>query len=76
MSRDWLGYRTSKKSDKQKAIDEFEEIGIGELEQEEYTQLSTEQIDSLTQDLKQALAEVKDCDEAIIIAERIVSSLD
>jgi Arc/MetJ-type ribon-helix-helix transcriptional regulator len=57
MSRNWLGYRTSKKSDKQKAIDEFEEIGIGGLEIDEYGKMSVEEIENMTSELKEALQE-------------------
>jgi len=57
MSRNWLGYRTGKKSDKQKAIDEFEEIGIGGFEIDEYEKMSTEDIESMTAELEEALQE-------------------
>jgi Arc/MetJ-type ribon-helix-helix transcriptional regulator len=59
MSRNWLGYRTGKKSDRQKAIDDFEEIGIGGLEIDEYEKMSVEEIENMTTELEEALQEYK-----------------
>lgn len=60
MSRDWLGYRTGKKSDKQKAIDGFESIGIGGFEIDEYKKMSVDDIENMTTELKEALRSYED----------------
>ncbi|MGC9385197.1 MAG: hypothetical protein ACP5D6_11410 [Kosmotogaceae bacterium] len=61
MSRNWLGYRTSKKSDKQKAIEDFERIGVGGFEIDEYEKMSIKDIEDMTSELKEALREYKNC---------------
>jgi Arc/MetJ-type ribon-helix-helix transcriptional regulator len=78
MSRNWLGYRTSKKSDKQKAIDEFEEIGIGGLEIDEYDRMTVDDIESMGHELEEALNEYKNslADPELISSNRIMEIVE